>query len=426
MKLTYNLNAVHAHIAEAAVRKNQCPCCDPKTVGNQPTILERWRKQARSNTREFLEEQFGKKLEKFDNNDWRIARRRCPEFLSPVKTRALERPTNSTGFIAGLTALESNHGLVKMTAEESEKYILDTYGIPVTELKPHQTAKILKNAALIRVLDTRFVAQYLIPTRAKTMETMLRELSPTASLAECNRVLLALPLRGETPKFNGVTGLVELPPEVWKRIRLNFGATTLPLTMQTSYAGELGLLPKSKLPKSRNRVQHEPVAPAPRAVVLPPKPVAAKPRPAPAKAPHGKTDPNAHDAEAMPDMSEDDLDDIFGEKKTPMVRVANPTGVMHGDEIIRFINRKANEALLPGDFPRGVMTPVASWSNTDWAMVHKYRSNIDPKWSAQYQDRIDSSIRAFKRVTGETTASIGLHSDFGSMLLDVTRELEMA
>lgn len=425
MKLTYDLHAVHAHIAEAAVRKNQCPCCDPATVGNQPTILERWRKQARTNTREFLEEQFGKKLEKFDNNDWRIARRRCPEFLSPVKSRALEKPTNSTGFIAGLTARESDKGLVKMTAAESEQYILDTYGVPVTELKPHQTAKILKNAALIRVLDTRFVAQYLMPSRAKNMEDMIRELQPTASLAECNRVLLALPLRAEKPKFNGVTGLVELPPDAWKRIRLNMGPTTLPLTMQTSYAVELGLTPKKR--KTKLQPQEPQRAPTPRAVVLPAKPVAAKPRPAPAKAPHGKTNPDAREVDdMMPDLSNDDLDDLLEDRKPQVVHVAAPVGMLHGDEIIRFINRKANEALLPGDFPRGVMTPIASWSNTDWSMVHKYRANIDPKWYAQYQDRIDSSMRAFKRVTGETTASIGLHSDFGSMLLDVTRELELA
>lgn len=419
LNLRYDVQVASGYLVDAYARKNTCTCCDPKSVANNPSVLERWRREGRADARKFLEAQFGKRLEDLDTSDLLVARRRCTEFLSPRKAKALARPRNKPDFIAQLSAPETHEGLQKLSAADSAAFIRTKYGVDVQHLSKKQMTTLRADVMLLRLLDTAFVAKYILAPARPNMLDMIRALPGTASLAEVNRVLMGLPLRGRKPVFNAVTGLVELEDLTWRNIRLGLDVSTLPVTMRDAYATRLGLAPR----KPVKEVREKPRA-LPRAVVAPAKPVVT---PLKAEKPQkGKRDPNTWDA--LPAMSDDELDALVGLKKPvpkPVFKpVSEPTGVMVGDEIVRFINFKANQGLLPGDIPRGSMAPPSTWSNTDWAIVHRYRQHIDPTWYHNYQPKIDAALRAFTHITGETTASINLGSVFGELLLDLNREYE--
>ena len=398
---------VNNRITAYRIQPKDCPKCNSKAVEDDPKVLSLWRKQAQDNAEQFLISQFKKPIKALSTND--IARnfKSCLQYMTPQRAKLLKGVAGFKNRVI-LAARERSPGNFEPISYMDAIRIYNETRRSGNEDKV-TNARYAKDPVLLQLLPPKFVADKLLQHTTKIGLNKLDQIAilpQYATLSECNEAL---------KKFSSeykldADGNVILPIDTWNRIRNKAGHKTLddwPIAMQKTYGKPGMLLPaKRGLKKKLKFVTHDDDDSDIKEISKPDQEidlsVKSKPKPLiPAK----------HQIKPQADLPKQDyvsLDDWDKQEVIPKSKPVNdPTHIMNAREIVEFINRKANEVLLPGDMPRGIMTPVTKWSNLDWLTVHRYKQYVEPAWYKLHLDAINRSLRGFEHVTGETTASVG-------------------
>lgn len=397
--MKYKLNPV---VADRPSGTRECPKCILEVFNNDPKKAELWRKQALENSELFLVSQFKKPLDSFNTRDAGFVNKLCSKYMSKQRWELL---TGLNGFKNRLilAAKESAPGKFEPLTYVEAIRIFNRYKLG--DMEPRNLARYLNDPVIVKLLPPKLLEEKFKSTvglrfQKLTKTENLMALPEYATMKDINKAL------GEFPNaVIGPDGNIELPPEIWRRIRHESQRKLKdwPIAMQKEYGKPFMLLPGVK--QGALKPEPTPKIPKVKPNAKPPRIESVKPKvikPAITHAPK-KRDEDSEFLEGW-----DDLEEPKPKAPDP---VSAPTHVLNSHEVIEFINKKANTALLPGDIPRGLMTPVTKWSNQDWLMVHKFKDWIDPQWYASHEEEISKALRMFNRTIGASTNDIGVYSE---------------
>lgn len=380
------------------------------------TAVEAWKREAEENPAGFLESQIGKKLEKFDRADWRDVRVHGLRFL-PMKIRKLitsQQGRKSYAFYAALRT--ANQASKKLSIEESLDLVEHLYRNRYNDLTYKQYMGLKSNTDLLARLHPtalKMIANSLSSTKRPAKEGVnvpfmfLKTLPSKATPERIDKALLALPKYGKLGRMED--GRVVFPENVWKYLRWH--RSELPENVRDRYRTELGYVkrgrkPRSKTPEEQSelsmklkekqerqnkkrievrRKEHKPKT----KLIVTRKPV--------------KTEkPN----EALDDRF-DELDDDALFSKPKSVPMVDHGGLLRTEnDVIKFINDKANDALLEGEFRRSRTYPVQQWTTPDWALVNVFRDRIYPAFLEEHREKINSALRKLGMTVGASVGTI--------------------
>ena len=404
------------------------------------TAVEAWKREAEENPAGFLESQIGKKLEKFDRADWRDVRVHGLRFL-PLKIRKLitsQQGRKSYSFYAALrTAHQTNK---KLSVDESLNLVEHLYGNRYNDLTYKQYMGLKSNTDLLARLHPtalKMIANSLSSTKRPAKDganvpfMFLKTLSSKATPERIDKALLALPKYGKQGRMED--GRVVFPENVWKYLRWH--RSELPENVRDRYRTELGYTkrgrkPKPKTPeeqaertkklkekqerqnKKRIEVRRKEQKPKTKLTVVRKTAVAPVKPEKPSK---------------VDDLLDDRLDDLDDDKlfnKPKHVPTVDHGGLLRTEtDVIKFINDKANDALLEGEFRRSRTYPIQQWTTPDWALVNVFRDRIYPAFLNEHREQINSALRKLGMAVG---ASVGIVRGYDKDLMLSTISLYKA
>jgi hypothetical protein len=406
---------------EARLKHNQGNCCN--SAGKTPSVLKQWRDQAKKDTVRFLEKQFEKPVEKFDRLDWRDVKLKCLKFLPAKKRKLIEEKTGrgSKDFFVALHDAREKNSTVQLSEKEALKLIKSVFKRDADQLTVRQKESLMSNVDLLSRLPKAMVKKYdLAPTyrvpkeqqkKRPSVLDFLKSLPHDASPARIDKALLSVPKLGKLGRVDPDTKRLVFPADGWKLLIRN--KQSLPEPIKLRYAEELGLLNKKR---GRKPQVKEPNVLTPeefeaqeankerRARQLVKKQiedtrkkqlkVVKKPEKKLVNVVKKRSQDDIDDSYFLDD-SDTDLSDVIDEVKPKVPEEVDDTKVFltNENDVVKFINKQANKALLPDEVPRYSNYPKAEWGVSDWALVNVYRDRIQPRFLEDNKEKINNALR---------------------------------
>jgi hypothetical protein len=374
--------AVTFNVVESRAPTNKANCCD--TTNKSAETLRKWVEQAKKNPAAFLEEQFKRPLEKFDRNDWYAVKTKALRFL-PKKIASLitntGRGPKSHSFYAQL------RGDNQLSLNDSIKLIESIFRTKITNLTQAQKVNLNKNLDLLARISPDVVKKYdLVPkwstpkkeNRKLSLLDFLKTLPNDASPSTVDKALLATPKLGGFAKHDPELGRLTFPRNIWRQLQTV--RDKLPECIRIRYAVELGYTKRKPGRKKVERIELRDNDNGQKRVVT----ITRKPEP--------KIKPTIVRKQEQ-----------FSPKPNPKLEneIANSPEFLKTElDVIKFINKQANNALLPDEFPRYSMYPIAQWGTSDWALVNVYRDRIYGDFLEKHKQKIHDALKRIGYTVG--------------------------
>lgn len=373
--------AVTFNVVESRTPTNRANRCD--TTNKSSATLRKWVEQAKRNPAEFLEEQFKRPLEKFDRNDWyavkKLAIRFLPKKIADLITN-MGRGPKPHSFYAQL------RGDKQLSLNDSIRMIESIFRTKITDLTNSQKVNLNKNLDLLARISPEVVKKYhLVPKwsapkkekRKISILDFLKTLPNDSSPSKIDKALLATPKLGGFAKHDPELGRLSFPRNIWRQLQTV--RDKLPECIRIRYAEELGYTKKKPGPKKHDKVQLRETDNGPKKVVV------VKRKPEQKTKVNVVRKPDPVEPKIVPPTHEHESGDEY--LKTEM-------------DVVKFINKQANKALLPDEFPRYSTYPIAQWGTSDWALVNVYRDRIYEGFLENHKQKIQEALRRIGYTVG--------------------------